>query len=117
MGKVNFLCYVTPAEHLRLPDENDVKQGVIASKIAAHAADIVKGIPSARKRDWDMSEARAKRDWEKQFSLCLDPELARSSRKKMLPEVDDVCTMCSEYCSIKIMEECSKAQAAEGEAK
>lgn len=113
----DFLCYVTPAEHLRLPDMDDVKQGVIASKIAAHAADIVKGIPSAKKRDMDISEARSKRDWDKQFSLCLDPDLARSSRKRMLPDVDDVCTMCSDYCSIKIMEGCIKSETEKGEGK
>ncbi len=105
----DFLCYVTPAEHLRLPDDDDVHRGVIASKIAAHAADIVKGIPSAIKRDNEISKARAKRDWETQFKLCLDPETARKSREKSLPEEEDVCSMCSEFCSIKVMEEaCGK---------
>lgn len=102
----DFLCYVTPAEHLRLPGIEDVKNGVIASRIAAHAADIVKGIPSAIKRDKDMSEARAKRDWPKQFELALDPHLPEAVRKSQQPDVEDVCTMCSEYCSIKIMEGC-----------
>ncbi len=101
----DFLCYVTPAEHLRLPDIEDVRQGVMASKIAAHAADIVKGIPSALKRDEEISKARAKRDWEKQFALSLDNELPRKVREKSLPDIEDVCTMCSEYCSIKLTEE------------
>lgn len=101
----DYLCYVTPAEHLRLPTADDVRQGVIASKIAAHAADIVKGIPSALKRDNDISRARAKREWKKQFELALDAELPERMRKKAEPKVEDVCTMCSEYCSIKITEE------------
>lgn len=105
----DFLCYVTPAEHLRLPGVDDVRDGVMASKIAAHAADIVKGIPSARKRDNDISKARARRDWKEQFRLALDPELPERVRKSQEPKVEDVCTMCSEYCSIKIMEECVKA--------
>ena len=106
----DFLCYVTPAEHLRLPGAEDVKQGVMASKIAAHAADIVKGIPSAIRRDNEISKARAKRDWPKQFALALDPELPERIRKSQEPDTEDVCTMCSEYCSIKIMEECAKAE-------
>jgi phosphomethylpyrimidine synthase len=101
----DFLCYVTPAEHLRLPDADDVRNGVMASRIAAHAADIVKGRPEARKRDDDISKARAKRDWKEQFRLSLDPELPFSRRKSAEPGDEDVCTMCSEYCSIKITEE------------
>jgi len=101
----DFLCYVTPAEHLRLPDSEDVRQGVMASKIAAHAADIVKNIPSALKRDEEISKARAKRDWKKQFKLSLDPKLPMKIRKGSQPRMSDVCTMCSEYCSIKIAEE------------
>ena len=104
----DFLCYVTPAEHLSLPDLEDVKNGVIASKIAAHAADIVKGLPSAIKRDRDISKARSERDWEKQFKLSLDKELPRKMREKSRPDMGDVCTMCSEYCSIKITEETLK---------
>ena len=101
----DFLCYVTPAEHLRLPDVADVKNGVIASKIAAHAADIVKGRPQARERDEKISKARARRDWKEQFRLSLDPELPSAMRKTAEPKEEDVCTMCSEYCSIKITEE------------
>ncbi|MFH1664638.1 MAG: phosphomethylpyrimidine synthase ThiC [Candidatus Omnitrophota bacterium] len=110
----DFLCYVTPAEHLRLPDAEDVRLGVIASKIAAHAADIVKNVPSAIKRDRDMSEARAKRDWKKQFSLAIDPETPAKARKLSQPKESDVCTMCSEYCSIKIMEESIEGTKVEG---
>ena len=101
----DFLCYVTPAEHLSLPDTDDVRRGVMASKIAAHAADIVKKVPSAAKRDLEISRARAKRDWKKQFRLSLDPEIPEKIRKKSRPEAEDICTMCAEYCSIKLTEE------------
>ena len=81
----DFLCYVTPAEHLRLPDLNDMKEGIIASRIAAHAADIAKGLPGAR--DWDdaMSAARQKVDWEEMFQLAMDPEKARAYRASSQP--------------------------------
>jgi len=98
-----FLCYVTPAEHLRLPDEQDVKEGIIASKIAAHAADIAKGIKGAR--DWDrrMSEARKKLDWEEMFNLSIDPEKARTYRASAKPEKEDTCSMCGNFCAVKNM--------------
>jgi len=102
----DFLCYVTGAEHLCLPEIEDVRRGVIASKIAAHAADIVKKVPGAMERDILISKARAKRDWKTQFKLSLDPEYALEKRKKSKPNISDVCTMCSEYCSIKVAEEC-----------
>ncbi len=97
----DFLCYVTPAEHLRLPGPEDVRQGVIASRIAAHAADIANGLPGAR--DWDdaMSRARKARDWEKQFALAIDPELARKSRASAMPKNESVCTMCGEFCALR----------------
>jgi phosphomethylpyrimidine synthase len=101
----DYLCYVTPAEHLRLPTLEDVRNGVMASKIAAHAADIVKGRPSAIARDNAISRARARRDWKEQFRLALDPDLPSTVRNSDRPEEEDVCTMCSEYCSIKITEE------------
>ncbi len=101
----DFLCYVTPAEHLCLPEIEDVRDGVIASKIAAHAADIVKGIPSAVKRDREISIARAKFDWKGQFRLAIDPVRPEKVRKASKPKSPDVCTMCSEYCSIKVMKE------------
>ncbi len=104
----DFLCYVTPSEHLRLPDINDVKEGVIASKIAAHAADIAKGIPGAIEKDNAMSRARSSRDWKKQFAAALDPIKCRNYRKSSMPSLEDVCTMCGEYCSIKISEKCLK---------
>lgn len=99
----SFLCYVTPAEHLRLPDLNDVKEGIIASKIAAHAADIAKGIPGAR--DWDdaMSKARRELDWEKTFELSIDPEKARRYRSEAAPEKEDTCSMCGNFCAVKNM--------------
>jgi phosphomethylpyrimidine synthase len=99
----DFLCYVTPAEHLRLPDLEDMKEGIIACKIAAHAADIAKGIKNAR--DWDnkMSDARRRLDWEEMFSLAIDEEKARRYRKESTPEHEDSCTMCGKMCSMRNM--------------
>lgn len=98
---VDFLCYVTPAEHLCLPDEDDVKQGVIASRIAAHSGDIVKGVPGAREKDAAISKARRDLDWPAVFAHAIDPELARS--RKMLSEGadDDACSMCGKLCAVK----------------
>jgi len=104
----DFLCYVTPSEHLRHPSVEDVKEGVIAHKIAAHAADIAKGIKSAIRWDRKMSEARKMRNWKQQITLSIDPDKARSYRTSSKPELDDVCTMCGKYCSIKLMEECRR---------
>ena len=98
-----FLCYVTPAEHLRLPDLNDVKEGIIASKIAAHAADIAKGIPGAADWDYAMSTARKKLDWEEMFKLSMDPEKARRYRAEVKPEKEDTCSMCGNFCAVKNM--------------
>jgi len=102
----DFLCYVTPSEHLRHPSPEDVREGVIASRIAAHAADIVKGAPQAIERDRKMSLARKKRDWKKQIELSIDPDKARKYRLSSRPDLLDVCTMCGKYCSIKLMDEC-----------
>lgn len=102
----DFLCYVTASEHLRHPSIEDVKDGVIASKIAAHAADIVKKIKSAIKWDRDMSQARKRRDWKKQIELSIDPDKAKYYRSSSKPHILDVCTMCGKYCSIKLIEEC-----------
>ncbi|MFA5085633.1 MAG: phosphomethylpyrimidine synthase ThiC [Candidatus Omnitrophota bacterium] len=102
----DFLCYVTPAEHLRLPTLDDVKDGVIASKIAAHAADIAKGVKGAIDKDRDISGARAGRDWKRQFALAIDPVRPGIYRKYSKPGSKDVCTMCGEYCSIKTAEKC-----------
>ena len=104
----DFLCYVTPAEHLRLPSLEDVKDGVIASRIAGHAGDIVKKIKGAI--DWDkkISLARSRRDWKKQIELSLDPHKAKNYRLSSQPKLSDVCTMCGKYCSIKVMEDCGK---------
>ncbi len=98
----DFLCYVTPSEHLRLPELNDIKEGVIATKIAAHAADIAKGIPYALEKDNLMAEMRKKLDWEKQFSLSLDPEKAKSLKNSKKTVDHDACTMCASLCSIKV---------------
>jgi phosphomethylpyrimidine synthase len=102
----DFLCYVTPSEHLRHPSGEDVREGVIASRIAAHAADIVKGVKGAL--DWDrkMSVARQKRDWQNQIKLSIDPDKAKRYRISSKPKEIDVCTMCGKYCSIKLSEKC-----------
>ena len=99
----SFLCYVTPAEHLRLPNRDDVKEGIIASRIAAHAADIAKGIPGAKEWDRTMAQARARLDWEEQFSLAIDPEKARRYRAESKPEKEDTCSMCGNFCAVKNM--------------
>ncbi len=97
----DFLCYVTPSEHVRLPDINDVREGVIASKIAAHAADIAKGIPSAIEKDRKMSILRKRLDWDGQISLSFDPEKVSMMRQSVPPLENDVCSMCGEFCAIK----------------
>ena len=99
----SFLCYVTPAEHLRLPTVEDVKEGIIASKSAAHAADVAKGLPGAADWDYQMSEARRELDWERQFALAIDPEKARKYRSESTPEHDDTCTMCGKMCAVRNM--------------
>ena len=100
-----FLCYVTPAEHLALPNVDDVHQGIIASKIAAHAADIAKGIPGARDQDDRMADARKALDWDAQWLEALDPEVAKEIRKSRMPEDDhsDTCSMCGKFCAVRSM--------------
>lgn len=99
----SFLCYVTPAEHLRLPDLDDVKEGIIASRIAAHAADIAKGVPGAIDWDHKMDVARKKLDWEEMFKLSIDPDKARRYRESSKPEKEDTCSMCGNFCAVKNM--------------
>ena len=105
MNGAAFLCYVTPAEHLALPNVEDVKQGIIASRIAAHAADIAKGVPHARDIDDRMADARRALDWEAQFACAIDPDTARSIRNSRKPEDDhsDTCSMCGKFCSVRSM--------------
>lgn len=98
----DFLCYVTPAEHLSLPDPEDVREGVIAARVAGHAADIAKGIPGAAERDLEMSRARKRLDWETQMRLALDPERARAKRS-LHPSKGEACSMCGEYCAMELM--------------
>lgn len=97
----DFLCYVTPTEHLGLPQVEDVKQGVIASRIAAHAADIAKYGKRAIKWDYEISRARAKLDWSRQFELSIDPKLSREIHMRIRPK-NGTCSMCGKYCSIKL---------------
>lgn len=105
MSGAAFLCYVTPAEHLALPNVEDTKQGIIASKIAAHAADIAKGIPRARDIDDKMADARRVLDWDAQFACALDPKTAKAIRDSRLPEDDhsDTCSMCGKFCAVRSM--------------
>ena len=105
----DFLCYVTPSEHLRHPSLQDVKEGLIASRIAAHAADLAKNLKAAISWDRDMSVARKKRDWARQIELSIDPEKASLYRVSSKPDIEDVCTMCGKYCSIKLSEDCLKS--------
>ncbi|MDD3311515.1 phosphomethylpyrimidine synthase ThiC [Pseudodesulfovibrio sp.] len=99
----DFLCYVTPAEHLRLPTLEDMKEGIVATRIAAHAADIAKGYPGARDWDDDMARARAALDWDAQFKLAMDPVKPVAYRESSKPEHSDSCTMCGKMCAVRNM--------------
>lgn len=99
----DFLCYVTPAEHLRLPNLDDMKEGIIVSKIAAHAADIAKGVKNARSWDNEMSKARADLNWERMFDLAIDPAKARRYRAESKPHDEESCSMCGKMCSMRTM--------------
>jgi phosphomethylpyrimidine synthase len=114
-----MLCYVTPKEHLGLPDRDDVKQGIIAYKIAAHAADVAKGHPGARSRDDALSKARFEFRWQDQFNLGLDPDTAREFHDETLPKdsskVAHFCSMCGpKFCSMKITQEVREYAAQRG---
>lgn len=97
----DFLCYVTPAEHLRLPDVNDVREGIVASKIAAHAADIAKGIKGAREVDDKMSAARHKMDWDEMFRLAIDGKKAKEYFESTPPADRHTCSMCGKMCAVR----------------
>ena len=103
MSGADFLCYVTPAEHLCLPTIEDVHDGVIVSRIAAHAADLVKGVAGAR--DWDLKMARARKvlDWDEQINLAIDSELAKKKRGARNKAGETACSMCGDYCAVKIV--------------
>lgn len=101
----DFLCYVTPSEHLGLPTEQDVKDGVIAARIAGHAADIVKGVKGAAEWDAEMGHARKSRNWKKQIELSIDPSKAQAVRSQRCSSDQEVCSMCSEFCAMKVVEE------------
>jgi phosphomethylpyrimidine synthase len=110
----DFLCYVTPSEHLRLPTVEDVREGVIAARIAAHAGDIAKGVKGAMEKDIKMARCRKKLDWEGQFALALDPEKARRLRAESGVADHGACTMCGEFCAYKVMDEAMEKQQAKG---
>ena len=97
----DFLCYVTPAEHLRLPDLQDVKEGIMASKIAAHAADIAKGVPGAKEQDNEMAVARHNVDWEEMFKISIDGEKAREYYESTPPTDRHTCSMCGKMCAVR----------------
>ena len=99
----DFLCYVTPAEHLAIPNIEDVKEGVIASKIAAEAADIAKGVKGAWEREIEMAVARKNFDWQKQFELAFDHEKPRKCRERKPTSEQDMCTMCGEFCALRLV--------------
>lgn len=99
----DYLCYVTPAEHLSIPDEDDVKQGVIASKIAAQAADVAKGIKNARSNEIKMAQARKEFNWDLQFDLAIDHEKPRTCHERRPSHKEDMCTMCGDFCAIKLV--------------
>jgi phosphomethylpyrimidine synthase len=102
LAGADFLCYLTPAEHLSLPDKEDVREGVIATRIAAHAADLARGID--RDIDFDFSKAREKLEWDKMFDLCIDPKRAKEYRDKRLPmEDENACSMCGNLCAIELV--------------
>ena len=97
----DFLCYVTPSEHLGLPNVEEVKEGVIASRIAAHAADVARGLNGAISWDNEMSKARSKLDWHKMLELSINPKLAKEIRERCTDADEDVCSMCGRFCSVK----------------
>jgi len=108
----DFLCYVTPSEHLRLPTVEDVREGVMACRIAAHAADIVKGVKGAIEKDNEMARCRKKLDWEGQFALAIDPEKARRLRAESGVAEHGACTMCGEFCAYKVMDDATEREKA-----
>jgi phosphomethylpyrimidine synthase len=110
LAGADFLCYLTPSEHLGLPNSRDVKEGVIATKIAAHAVDIVKLGSKVANRDLAMAKARANLDWKRQFENALDPDKAMEIRSRVKLKSPETCSMCSEYCAIKILREALKAK-------
>ena len=101
----DFICYVTPTEHLGLPTPEDVREGVIAARIAGHAADVVKGVKGAIEWDTEMARARKARDWRRQMELSIDPARAREVRGKRSSADEEVCSMCSEFCAMRVVEE------------
>ncbi len=104
----DFLCYLTPAEHVSHPSVADAREGIVASKIAAHAADLAKGLPAAWEKDARLSRARQRRSWNEQIRLCLDPRKAAAYHKKSRPKIKETCTMCGEFCSIRLIDKSRK---------
>jgi len=108
MAGADFLCYVTPTEHLSLPTPADVREGVIVARLAAHAADIARGLPGAAEWDRTFSEHRKARDWEKMLQSCLDPKRAEEFRDHIKAKSEDTCSMCGDYCVFKVREKAKK---------
>ncbi len=107
----DFLCYLTPAEHIGHPSVTDAREGIIASKIAAHAADLAKGLPAAWSKDIRLSRARQRRAWKEQIRLGLDPRKAAAYHRKSLPKIKDTCTMCGEFCAIRLIDKSRSSRA------
>lgn len=105
LAGADFLCYVTPAEHLGLPTPEDVRQGVVAARIAGHAADVARGLPGAREWDDRMARARKALDWERQLELAIDPATARRRRGELTPAGEAECSMCGKFCAMKLVSE------------
>jgi len=110
MAGVDYLCYLTPSEHIGLPDLDDVREGVVASRIAAHVGDLVRRPDTAHEWDYQMSRARAELDWEKQISLAVNPQKTRRIREARSPGEPhgEGCSMCGRFCAIKILKEYMK---------
>ena len=98
----DFLCYVTPSEHLGLPNCAEVKEGLIATRLAAHAGDLAKGIPNAKRKDLAISKLRKQRKWKEQIKMSLDPQKAKDIHSRLKSNTEDVCSMCGEFCPMKI---------------
>jgi len=103
MNGVDFLCYLTPAEHLTLPDGSDVRKGIMASRIAAHAGEVALGRPKAVARDLEMSKARAALDWQAMADLAIDPPIVRHRREEFADKEE--CGMCGDFCAVKMLKE------------
>jgi phosphomethylpyrimidine synthase len=111
MAGADYLCYVTPTEHIALPDLEDVREGVIVAKITAHAADLARRRRNSLSWDYSISKSRADLNWEEQIRLAINPDKVRKIRELRHPKkIEEVCTMCGEFCAIKLLKEYTRAE-------